>query len=168
MINWKPATHGNLIWQIGQADRKTTGFKLADHKRAYDLMFQPPAQLDYSIGKSNPLDWYYAQTKEGSWKIHFTNQEQFLDSACLTIAVAGCARNPQLDVVVNGQLIKTLRMGNDASVYRSAVAGGYYQLKELIFPSRYLLKGNNTVELKMVQCKPGAGIMYDAIKLEAK
>lgn len=168
MINWKPATHGNLIWQIGQADRKTTGFKLADHKRAYDLMFQPPAQLDYSIGKSNPLDWYYAQTKEGVWKIHFSNSKQYGDSACLTIAVAGCARNPQLDVVVNGQLIKTLRMGNDASVYRSAVAGGYYQLKELIFPSRYLLKGNNTIELKMVQCKPGAGIMYDAIKLEAK
>lgn len=82
--------------------------------------------------------------------------------------MAGCARNPQLDVLVNGKLIKTLRMGNDASVYRSAVAGGYYQLKELIFPSNYLVQGKNIIELRMVQCKPGAGIMYDAIKLEAK
>ncbi len=167
-INWKPATHGNLLWQIGQADRKTTGFKLADHKRAYDLMFQPPAQLNYTIGESKPIDWYYAQTKEGSWKIQFSNTKQYLDSACLTIAVAGCARNPQLDVLINGKIIKTLKMGNDASVYRSAVAGGYYQLKEIIFPSSYLLSGNNTIELRMVQCKPGAGIMYDAIKLEAK
>ncbi len=167
-LNWIPAKLGVTLWQIGQADRKTTGFKLADHKRAYDLMFQPPAELDFSIGKSKDADWYYAQTKEGSWKIHFSNQQSFKDSACLSIAVAGCARNPQVDVLVNGKLIKTLRMGNDASVYRSAVAGGYYQLKELIFPSSYLVQGNNTIELRMVQCKPGAGIMYDAIKLEAK
>ncbi len=168
IINWKPATHGALLWQIGQADRKTTGFKLADHKRSYDLMFQPPAQLNYTIGQSKPIDWYYAQTKEGSWKIQFSNTKQYNDSACLTIAVAGCARNPQLDVLVNGKTIKTLKMGNDASVYRSAVAGGYYQLKELIFPSSYLVSGNNIIELRMVQCKSGAGIMYDAIKLEAK
>lgn len=168
VINWQPTTHGNLLWQIGQADRKTTGFQLADHKRAYDLMFQPPAILEYTIGTSKTNDWYYAQTKEGSWKIHFANQGSYHDSACLTIAVAGCARNPQLDVLVNGKTIKTLKMGNDASVYRSAVAGGYYQLKELIFPSSYLLLGMNTIELRMVQCKPGAGIMYDAIKLEAK
>ena len=167
-IKWEPATHGNLLWQIGQADRKTTGFKLADHKRAYELMLQPPAQLDYLIGQSKPIDWYYAQTKEGAWKIHFSNTKNYTDSACLTIAVAGCARNPQLDVLVNGKTIKTLRMGNDASVYRSAVAGGYYQLKELLFPSSYLVSGDNTIELRMVQCKPGAGIMYDAIKLEAK
>ena len=168
VINWQPTSHGNLLWQIGQADRKTTGFQLADHKRAYDLMFQPPAILEYTIGQSMPIDWYYAQTKEGFWKIKFSNSKQYADSACLTIAVAGCARNPQLDVLVNGKWIKTLKMGNDASVYRSAVAGGYYQLKELIFPSSYLVAGNNTVELRMVQCKPGAGIMYDAIKLEAK
>jgi len=167
-IKWDPATHGNLLWQIGQADRKTTGFKLADHKRAYDLMFQPPAQLNYTIGQSKPIDWYYAQTKEGSWIIQFSNTQQYRDSACLTIAVAGCARNPQLEVLVNGKLIQSLRMGNDASVYRSAVAGGYYQLKEIMFPSSYLIPGKNTIELRMVQCKPGAGIMYDAIKLEAK
>ncbi len=167
-LNWVPANQGVTLWQVGQADRKTTGFKLANHKRAYDLMFQPPAQLNYSIGQSSDADWYYAQTKEGSWKIHFNNSQQFKDSACLTIAVAGCARNPQLDILVNGRLIKTLRLGNDASVYRSAVTGGYYQLNELIFPSSYLVQGNNTIELRMVQCKPGAGIMYDAIKLEAK
>lgn len=167
-LNWVPAKQGVTLWQIGQADRKTTGFKLANHKRAYNLMFQPPAQLDYNIGQSSDTDWYYAQTKEGSWKIHFNNTQQFKDTAYLTLAVAGCARNPQLDVLVNGKLIKTLRMGNDASVYRSAVAGGYYQLKELIFPSNYLVQGKNIIELRMVQCKPGAGIMYDAIKLEAK
>ncbi len=168
IINWEPSTHGNLLWQIGQADRKTTGFKLANHKRAYEIMFQPPAQLDYTIGQSKPMDWYYAQTKEGNWKIHFNNNKSFNDTACLTLAIAGCARNPQLDVYVNGKLIATLRMGNDASVYRSAIAGGYYQLKELKFPSSVLIMGVNTIELRMVQAKPGAGIMYDAIKLEAK
>ena len=103
-----------------------------------------------------------------SWNILFTSNKIFKDSATLTIAVAGCARNPQLDIEVNGTTVSTLKMGNDASVYRSAIAGGYYQLKEIKFLAALLLQGNNKITLNMKVAKHGAGIMYDAIKLEAK
>lgn len=59
-------------------------------------------------------------------------------------------------------------MGNDASVYRSAIAGGYYQLKEIKFASSLLKQGENKITLNMKVAKHGAGVMYDAIKLEAK
>ncbi len=168
-INWQPKTNGEKLWQIGIADRKTTGFKLANSKRNYAVFLQPPANIDFTIGKSKESeDWYYAQTKEGSWNILFTSNKIFKDSATLTIAVAGCARNPQLDIEVNGTTASTLKMGNDASVYRSAIAGGYYQLKEIKFLAALLLQGNNKITLNMKVAKHGAGIMYDAIKLEAK
>ncbi|MGC4104314.1 polysaccharide lyase family protein [Ferruginibacter sp.] len=168
-LKWEPKNNGEKLWQIGIADRKTTGFKLADSKRNYAVFLQPPAELNYTIGTSKENnDWYYAQTKEGNWNILFTNNKTYTDSATLTIAVAGCARNPQLDVVVNGTVISSLRMGNDASVYRSAIAGGYYQLKELKFPAALLQTGENKITLNLRSVKLGAGIMYDAIKLEAK
>ena len=168
-LNWQPVDYGEKIWQIGIADRRTTGFKLADHKRNYDVFLQPPANLNFIVGKSKEnQDWYYAQTKPGSWDILFTNTKTYKDSATLIIAVAGCARNPQLNIIVNGQLAGTLKMGNDASVYRSAIAGGYYQLKRITFPAAWLVKGENKISLFMKVAKHGAGIMYDAIKLEAK
>lgn len=168
-LNWVPEKKGEQLWQIGVADRKTTGFKLADQKRNYNMFLKPPAFLNFTIGKSEENeDWYYAQTKPGSWDIFFTNTKEFKDSATLTIAVAGCARNPQLDIVVNGETVSSLQMGNDASVYRSAIAGGYYQLKKINFPATLLKTGDNKISLQMKVAKHGAGIVYDAIKLEAK
>jgi rhamnogalacturonan endolyase len=168
-LRWQPKNNGEKLWQVGIADRRTTGFKLADSKRNYAVFLKPPAELNFTIGKSKEnKNWYYAQTKEGNWNILFSNNKTFTDTATLTIAVAGCARNPQLDIVVNGTIVSTLKMGNDASVYRSAIAGGYYQLKEIKFPSSLLQKGENKITLNMKVAKHGAGIMYDAIKLEAK
>lgn len=168
-IKWYPKSNGEKLWQLGIADRRTAGFKLADSKRNYEVFLKPPAELNFAIGKSKEnKDWYYAQTKEGSWNILFNNSKIFTDTATLTIAVAGCARNPQLDIIVNGTIVSTLKMGNDASVYRSAIAGGYYQLKEIKFAASLLQQGENKITLNMKVAKHGAGVMYDAIKLEAK
>jgi len=169
-VNWQPVKNGELLWQLGTADRTTRGFKLSDHKRNYGLFNLPPADLDYTIGKSKEsADWYYAQTKNGSWNIHFTVNKSYSGEATLTIALAGAAKNPPLEILVNNQPAGSFNhLGNDASVYRSAIAGGYYQKLELKFPASLLQQGNNTISFKTPSTKPGGGIMYDAIKLEAK
>ncbi|MDE3237160.1 MAG: hypothetical protein KGO81_14510 [Bacteroidota bacterium] len=167
-LQWQPVRYGKQLWQIGIADRKTTGFALSNHKRNYSVFKMPPANLTYTIGKSKESDWYYAQTKPGTWTIEFNNIETFNDSATLTLAFAGYARNPTLIVTVNDTQVASVTGGNDASVYRSAVAGGYYQLQRITFPSTLLLKGNNHIDLTIQSMKEGAGIMYDAIKLEAR
>ena len=167
---WTPAAYGDKLWQIGIADRRTTGFKLAEHKRQYGLFNDVPADLNFTIGKSNEAnDWYYAQTKSGQWNILFNVDKSYTANATLTFAIAGAAKKPNVEVWVNNKLAGTLNnMGNDASVYRSAVAGGYYQRKQITFPSNLLAKGQNTMALKLVNVKDGGGVMYDAIKLEAQ
>ncbi len=168
-LNWLPKNNGELLWQIGEADRKTTGFNLSNHKRYYSVFKMPPANLSFTIGKSEASkDWYYAQTKEGNWKINFEVTKPYNDTATLTIAIAGYARNPVLEVLVNDSNIARIRAGNDASVYRSAIAGGYYQLKEIKFPAVLLKQGTNTISFNLSSVKQGAGVMYDAIKLEVK
>ena len=168
-INWQPKNNGQLIWQIGEADRKTTGFNLSNHKRYYDVFKMPPSNLDFTIGKNDPSkDWYYAQTKQGSWKVNFELDKKYIDTATLTIAIAGYARNPILEILVNDKTVATIRAGNDASIYRSAIAGGYYQLKTIQFPSSLLKVGKNTISFNLSSVKVGAGVMYDAIKLEVR
>lgn len=168
-LQWQPALHGKTLWQLGIADRTTRGFKLSDHAREYGLFDLVPDSLDFAIGKSKEAtDWYYAQTKPGSWRIHFTSQSSYNKNALLTIAIAGAAKNPTLLVSVNGQAVGSYKPGNDASVYRSAVAGGYYQLLEIPFAASLLQKGDNVITLQLPDVKNGGGIMYDAIKLEAE
>jgi rhamnogalacturonan endolyase len=166
-LKWQTANAGRLLWQIGIADRKTTGFKLADSKRDYSLFKQPPADFVFSVGKNKTVDWYYAQTKKGSWDIGVDVDESFTGQALLTLGIAGSAKNPALEVWINGNNLGSYRFGNDASVYRSAVAGGYYQKQVIPFPSYFFKKESNIVSLKLPDVKDGGGIMYDVIKLEA-
>jgi rhamnogalacturonan endolyase len=129
----------------------------------------PPADINFTIGKSDASkDWYYAQTKQGSWKINFEVTKPYNDTATLIIAIAGYARNPVLEILVNETNVVRIRAGNDVSVYRSAIAGGYYQLKKIKFPAALLKQGNNTISFNLSSVKEGAGVMYDAIKLEVK
>lgn len=168
-LTWQPANHRKTLWQIGIADRTTRGFKLSDHTREYGLFDLVPDSLSFTIGKSNEAtDWYYAQTKPGAWNIQFNNKDKYTKEAMLTIAIAGAAKNPTLEVMVNGQQVRSYKPGNDASVYRSAVAGGYYQLLEIPFAASLLQNGDNIISLQLPDVKNGGGIMYDAIKLEAE
>jgi rhamnogalacturonan endolyase len=168
-LKWTPRENGRLLWQIGIADRRTKGFRLADHKRNYGVFNNVPAALTYTIGKNNDADWYYAQTKPGKWNIVFNNIEQQGWRANLTIAMAGVAKNPLLEIYVNDQKVASLnKLGNDASVYRSAIAGGYYQQHTIEFDAGLLKQGENTISFSLPNVKPGGGIMYDAIKLEVK
>jgi len=166
-VKWRTEEYGHLVWQIGKADRKTTGFKLADHKRDYSVFRMPPADLTFEIGKNKDSDWFYAQTKPGSWDVDFVLDKTYNGKAVLTIGIAGSARNPLLEIWVNGQKTGEFRYGNDASIYRSAVAGGYYYKQEVPFSSSLLKKGGNKISFKLTDVKDGAGIMYDVIKLEA-
>lgn len=167
-LTWEVMKTGSTLFQLGEADRRTAGFALANHARHYSVFKEVPENLDFTIGKSREdKDWYYAQTKNGRWNIHFNTDKTYGGDALLTIALAGAARNPLFTVYVNDQPVQEFnRLGNDASVYRSAIAGGYYQGLTVKFPASLLKKGTNTVSF-VLKAKPGAGVMYDAVKLEA-
>ena len=168
-LEWIPKKYGHTLWQIGIADRTTRGFKLSNHKRYYGLFNEVPANLTFTQGKSKESeDWYYAQTKPGSWNVDFEVKKVLNGECQLTLGIAGCAKNPRLEILVNDSKVGDYYFGNDHTVYRSSVLGGYYQQQEVHFPEGFLKQGMNRITFRLPNVKNGGGIMYDVLKLEVK
>lgn len=170
-VNWTPTKYTQLLWMIGQNDRRSSEFCYSDAPRQYGLWEQVPANLTYTIGQSNPqTDWYYAQTqKNGTWTIKFNLDERPAGRVYLTASIAGCAGSgSQLTVSVNGTQRATWKPGfNDACVYRSAINSGRHYVYTCDFLNTGLKVGENTVTLKYTGGGSKDGIMYDCLKLEA-
>ena len=170
-VTWTPARYSQLLWMIGQNDRRSSEFRFSDALRQYGLWEQVPENLTYTIGESTEQnDWYYAQTqKNGTWTIKFNLAERPGGRAYLTASLAGCSgTGSTINVKVNGTQRATWKPGvNDACVYRSAVNSGRHYVYTCNFISTGLRVGENTVTLQLTGSGSKDGIMYDCIKLEA-
>ncbi len=169
-IDWTPTCYDNLVWMIGENNRRSSEFNCSDDMRQYGEWEKSPASLTYKIGQSNPkTDWYYAQTKAGTWTISFTNDKTYSGTACLTASLAGTTNaGSTVAVKVNGVQRATWKTGyNDAATYRSAIQSGRHALMSCTFPATSLRKGTNTITLTMSGNGKNGGFMYDCIKLEA-
>lgn len=166
-LTWKLQKPGRTLWRIGEADHRSAGFCLSDHRRQYGTFRKVPADLTFTINKSNEkTDWYYAQTKNGRWDILFHLQETHIKPLRLTIATAGAAAEARARVIVNGQRIGNIKPANDSSIYRCAQQSGQPGLFTFDILPDQLRKGNNKLTLQVFNIKGAAGIMYDIIKLE--
>lgn len=169
-ITWTPKKYSEMLWMIGQNDRRSSEFHYSDTIRQYGLWELVPQNLTYTIGQSNEkTDWYYAQTKDGTWTVKFNVDERPSGRAYLTASVAGCAsEKATITVKVNGTVKATWKPGyKDASVYRSAVNSGRHYLYTVDFPCTDLLVGTNLITFQASNTGGKNGILYDCIKLEA-
>ncbi|HTB63915.1 MAG TPA: polysaccharide lyase family protein [Opitutales bacterium] len=172
---WDAPYHPDFLWQIGQSDRLAGEFKLGNGPRAAMLLYQVPADLTYTIGKSTPAnDWYFAQ-RTGTWMVAFNLDKTYTGNAYLTIAMAGGQGNVAL--ALNGESIGSLSHPDDGSLRRSANRSGVYNRSEITFPASLLKKGDNTLTLRATTSDssvgtdggPGLpnGLMYDTLVMEA-
>ena len=170
-VKWTPKKYTQMLWMIGQNDRRNYEFRMADTIRQYGLWELVPQNLTYTIGQSDPKkDWYYAQTmKGGTWTIKFNLAERPAGRVYLTTSLAGCSGSgSQLTVKVNGTTRATWKPGiNDACIYRSAVNSGRHYVFTTDFINTGLKVGENTVTFTYSGGGSKDGIMYDCIKLEA-
>ena len=170
-ITWTPRKYAEMLWMIGQNDRRSSEFHFSDALRQYGLWNQVPKSLTFTIGESNEqTDWYYAQVqKDGTWTIAFTLDKTYSGKAHLTASLAGCTGNGStVTVKANGSQIGTWKPGvNDAATYRSAVNSGRHHLLTLDFDASKIKQGANTIALTMSGNGSNGGFMYDCIKLEA-
>ena len=170
-VTWTPKKYTQLLWMIGQNDRRSSEFRFSDALRQYGLWEQVPQNLTYTIGESSErTDWYYAQTRNnGTWTVRFNLDERPAGRAYLTASVAGCSgTGSTITVSVNGTQRAQWKPGvNDACVYRSATSSGRHYLFTTDFLNTGLRVGENTVTLKLTGAGSKDGIMYDCIKLEA-
>ena len=170
-ITWTPKKYTQLLWMIGQNDRRSSEFRYSDALRQYGLWEQVPANLTYTIGQSHEAtDWYYAQTqKNGTWTVKFNLDERPAGRVYLTASLAGCSGNGStITVKVNGTQRATWKPGvNDACIYRSAINSGRHYVYTCDFVNTGLKVGENTVTFTYSGGGSKDGIMYDCIKMEA-
>lgn len=168
-ITWTPKCYEHKIFQIGDNNRMSDGFRMSDTLRNYGLWNLVPATLTYKVGESRPeQDWYYAQVKNGTWTIEFDCPQTYTGNAYLTASVAGSANKPKVAVAVNGTSLGTWSFpNNDAGIYRSAVLGGRHAVQTYTFPASRLKAGANKLTLTMSGIGSNGGVMWDCIKLEA-
>lgn len=167
-IDWTPKRHGKIIWQIGERDGTTRGFKWSDTPRCYGLWRETPSELCFDTATDNPEeDWYYVQGNKGTWTIRYNLSEVPKSLLYLTIATAGAAGNAKLSVKSNGSSVMDVKLQNDGSVYRSAILGGRDSVFTCEIPVKKLVKGINEISLNLWNVGKSGGIMYDCIKLES-
>jgi rhamnogalacturonan endolyase len=169
-ITWTPKKYTEMLWMIGQNDRRSSEFRFCDEVRQYGLWEQVPQNLTYTIGQSNEkTDWYYAQTKDGNWTVKFNVAERPAGRVYLTASIAGCAsEKATIAVKLNGTVKATWKPGyKDASVYRSAVNSGRHYVYTVDFPSTSLSIGSNLLTFQASNTGGKNGFLYDCIKLEA-
>lgn len=167
-IEWTPLTLEHQLWNIGENNRLADGFNCSDRPRAYEAWQWQPASLEYIVGESNPaVDWYNAQTKNGTWTVKFDLDREYEGDALLTASIAGVSNSPKITVTVNGKSKQSWSLKDDGSIRRSATLAGRHLVNTFSFPASDLNVGENTITFTASNCKDKSGVLYDCIKLEA-
>lgn len=165
-LTWKLPKR-TVLWQLGRATRTAEGFRYGGEQRNHKWHMLPPADATFEIGGSTEeLDWYYAQTKPGMYRIEFDLEELPDNPLCLVTALAGCCSSsmkgggtPAFQIFLNGTLVKPAALVNDSSIYRSATKSGRYRRICVDLDGGLLRKGKNTVGF----CCENCGVLYDSV-----
>jgi len=186
---WVPVRRAEFLWQVGTPDRSTAGFRFGDQMRQLGLWWryleeQGTAELDYIIGTSTASDWYYAQMVAAldngtyhspKWNVVF-DLESVPSTPCELVLDFAGTMSGTLNLTVNGSSIGNLTLENDGGIYRSTTRLARYTQQRVTFNASLLQAGTNTLALQLnghsdwsgiKPVSPSAGVMYDAIRLEA-
>lgn len=167
-IDWAPETYANLLWNIGENNRLADGFNRSDDPRSYEARDGVPANLEFTVGESNPAtDWYNAQTSNGTWTVKFNLDKTYTGDSKFTASIAGVSNSPKVTIGVNGTNVGAWSLIDDGSLRRSATQAGRHRVESVTFDASLLHEGENTLTLTASSCKSGTGILYDCLKLEA-
>lgn len=152
----------DIIWSLGEADRRSSEYHFSDEPRNFYWHLLPPANLTFEIGKSNlAKDWYYAQTKTpGAWKIIFEDSPDS-NARVLRVAFAAASSSSSVTISVNGVEIGHFAYENDNTIYRDALQSGRYHPEKMKVPADLIVEGQNVVTFTLNR----GMVMYDAISL---
>ncbi|KAI4740118.1 hypothetical protein E4T50_09434 [Aureobasidium sp. EXF-12298] len=154
------------IFQIGDFDKKTTGF-INSGPYHHGLAALSPANFTYIVGTSNNSDWYYASSNLGSWKVEFDIPALKTATAKLIVSLAGYSQSTALTVFVNDVVLDSLTkddVSTDASVYRSGTVSGEWHQFEYVVDN--LKQGRNVVSFEVDRYVLWRGFLWDAVALE--
>ncbi|KAL1490002.1 hypothetical protein ABEB36_013918 [Hypothenemus hampei] len=152
----------NILWSIGETDRRSDEYKYSDQPRNYVYETLVPETLTFNVGSSNSKnDWYYSQAKPGIWTITYTDTKDG-KGRNLRVALAAASQSPHMIVTLNGHKIGDLYFENDQSVYRSAMQSGTFYSNIFAANKDQIVDGTNTLTIQISKGQ----VMYDAISLQ--
>jgi rhamnogalacturonan endolyase len=180
---WETQERSRQLWRIGDFDRKAIGFAYGGAPYTHGLVDNCPANVTYTVGKSEEKEWCFGKSAAGTWSVLFdAPRVAAKKETVLTVSLAGCSgscsriggQGSTLEVWVNGVNVgdhATPLGGNDPGLYRSATAAGEWRYFEWTLPKGLVKQGKgNKVEF----VTPAAvatrwrGVMWDAVMLEVK
>ncbi|KAI5206828.1 hypothetical protein E4T39_02399 [Aureobasidium subglaciale] len=154
------------IFQIGDFDKKTTGF-VNSGPYQHGLAAASPANFTFTVGTSTSADWYYASSNLGTWDIVFDVPTLEKPTARLIVSLAGYSQSTSLTISSNGVVLGSLNKNNvttDAAVYRSGtVSGEWHQFEYTI---ENLKEGKNVISFTVDRYVLWRGLLWDAIALD--
>ncbi|KAI9738374.1 MAG: hypothetical protein M1834_008877 [Cirrosporium novae-zelandiae] len=177
-LTWTPQQGRTPIFQIGDLDRKATGFEYGDAPHQHALVDKCPANLTYTIGVSNTSDWCFGQSALGTWDVKFyinstTNSSTSTAAALLSISLAGYSKGTSASIYLNNDTTSTI--GNltsgiiptDPCLYRSATSAGEWHLYEFEIAEGVLKSGEwNVLSFVVTKSTTWKGWIWDSVVLE--
>ncbi|KAF1848789.1 polysaccharide lyase family 4 protein [Cucurbitaria berberidis CBS 394.84] len=168
-LTWKVTDKKDRIFQIGDFDRKTDGFKLSgptpfEHGR----ISKCPANLTYTVGTSKAADWCFGQALNGTWSIVFP-VKAVPSAAKLTVSLAGFSQGTSATVLLNNVKVGNITSAslvNSQDTYRGATRAGEWRLLEFPVTKEGLKQGDNRIDVKVEKASQWRGWLWDSILLE--
>ncbi|KAF3000022.1 hypothetical protein E8E14_005065 [Neopestalotiopsis sp. 37M] len=181
-LKWQ-ISQKQALFQVGDFDRYSYGFAHGGDPHQHALSDKCPADLIYTVGESETIDWCYAQTKLGNWTIAFDLEDSGYpttnrSTATLIVSLAGYSSGSSASVLANGVQVGNLTSGagsatnatqglvSDPCLYRSGTAAGEWRYFEFPFDAGLLTAGVNEVTFQITRNTTWHGFMWDSIKLE--
>ncbi|KAH1316660.1 hypothetical protein LV164_008050 [Aspergillus fumigatus] len=156
------------IFQVGDFDRKSLGFRYGGAPYEHALVAQCPANLTYTVGQSTTADWCFGQAALGTWSIRF--QAAKSSAALLTVSLAGYSSGTTSTILLNGDAASPIgnltTLPNDPCLYRSATTAGEWRLFQFEIPQGKLQPGWNSIDFAVGKASRWHGFMWDSIILE--
>ncbi|KAF2715454.1 polysaccharide lyase family 4 protein [Pleomassaria siparia CBS 279.74] len=173
-LSWKVADRKNRIFQVGDFDRKTVGFKLSgptpyEHGR----IAKCPANLTYTVGLSKQEDWCFGQSALGTWSIVFPSSSENATSvaARLSVSLAGFSGGSSANILLNSVKVGNITtnsalLPSSQDTYRGATQAGEWHLLEFPIAKTALKAGFNQLDFQVTTSTRWRGWLWDSILLE--
>lgn len=172
-LDWE-ISGAQRIFQIGDFDKKTLGFKNGGPPYQHGVADLSPANLTYVIDTSAASDWYYAQSLIGTWTIQFALEAEVVANhtsrgALLSVSFAGYSQSAALNISTNGYLLGSLdkdNLASDPALYRSGKTSGEWRFFQYEIGAGLFVEGTNTIDFTVTRYTQWRGFMWDSVILE--
>lgn len=168
-LTWKVTDSKKRIFQIGDFDRTTDGFKLADpaHPFEHGRISKCPGNLTYTVGTSSAPDWCFGQSALGTWSVLFPSKST--SAARLTVSLAGFSQGSSCDILLNDVKVGNITSAsllNSQDTYRGATRAGEWRLLEFPIADGALKSEGNRLDIKVTRTTQWRGWLWDSLVLD--